>query len=323
MTFYRLLPCLSLALLLPLGQVRGASYPDTVTNDNPVAYWRLGEAFGSSNAVDSVGSFTMNVQADVVLGQPGANAGDTDTSAGFPGTPDSFLNRDDWDPELNPTEFSVEFLARPSGGSGTRAAVGSSDYFLADEIYGYEVGLGTGDVWQFRTGRGFVFEEDAWNILTGSTAALGAWAHVVATFDGTNMHLYVDGVSDGALTNVMFTEQTFWESRIGAGANEMSPPDDLWIGDLDEVSIYDYALSSTQVQNHYATLSFDVPETVVLDIGLAGGLVEVSWTTANTGAVLQGSADLLAPPAWTNIPGASSPYTNASSDSIKSFRLVE
>lgn len=323
MTYFSPLRFLGLIVLLPLVAVQAATYPDTVTNDNPVAYWRLGETFGSSTAFDSVGSFDLNVYPDVVLGQTGANAGDTDTAAGFPGTADSYLDRDDWDFELNPGAFSVEFLARPSGGSGTRTAVGSRDLFLADEIYGYEVGLGTGDVWQFRTGRGFVFEEDAWNTLTGSTASPGAWAHVVATYDGTNMNLYVNGNPDGTLPNVLFTEQTFWETRIGAGANEVSPPGDLWVGDLDEVSIYDYALSSTQVQNHFAMLSFDVPETVVLDIGLVGGLVEVSWTTTNTGAVLQGSADLLAPPAWTNIPGASSPYTNASPDSIKSFRLVE
>jgi hypothetical protein len=61
------------------------SYAASVAADAPVAYWRLDEAVGSTNALDIAGGHNGLYSGSEVLGQPGAILGDPDTSIYLPG----------------------------------------------------------------------------------------------------------------------------------------------------------------------------------------------------------------------------------------------
>lgn len=233
------------------------SYDATIVADGPVGYWRLGESVGEFVAVDEIEpEQNYEIGEPVVLGQPGVVLGDTNTCMTFDGTEDSVLEGQSGsdEPDLNPAIFTVEFWARPTGGSGRRTAVASSDTDISlSTIKGYEVGLDGNGRWEFRTGQG---DSNAWNTLTGPAAAVGAWSHVVATYDGTDMLLYVNGLPAGTLAAGTFAPQTSWPNRIGGGANEALPALQVFVGDIDEVAIYASVLTATDIQEHFVA-AFD------------------------------------------------------------------
>jgi hypothetical protein len=72
----------------------------------------------------------------------------------------------------------------------------------------------------------------------------GRWHHVAATFDGSRVCLYVDGSLDMAADAAGTLRQNDFSVMIGANAEK---PDRGWNGLIDEVRIYSYGLSSSDV----------------------------------------------------------------------------
>ncbi len=75
----------------------------------------------------------------------------------------------------------------------------------------------------------------------------GQWIHVAGTYDGSNMRVYVDGVEVGsaAKTGVVGSNPAvpFW-----IGGNPDSPTSRPWDGKIDDVRLYDGALSPAEIQ---------------------------------------------------------------------------
>ncbi len=80
------------------------------------------------------------------------------------------------------------------------------------------------------------------------TVGDGAWHHLVGTFDGANIALFVDGAMRGTGTG---TPQSNTEPlAIGASATGASYRP--FVGDIDDVRIYERALSADEVAQLYA-----------------------------------------------------------------------
>ena len=107
-----------------------------------------------------------------------------------------------------------------------------------------------GNNWEFWTGDGVT---GAWTPLSGGPVALGQWTYVVGTYDAgsATMRLYVDGTLSDTQTNVTYAPQAFNELWVGSGANEVAFGDFFWVGGVDEVAIYDRALTLGEVQDHF------------------------------------------------------------------------
>ena len=92
----------------------------------------------------------------------------------------------------------------------------------------------------------------------GTHTAVGSGAindgrthYVVVTYDGTTITLYVDGAVNGTPLVGAFTGKTGnWDTSMGWPFNALSASN--LGGYLDEVAVYDFALTATQVANHYA-----------------------------------------------------------------------
>ena len=78
-------------------------YAQEVLADNPVAYWRLGEASGTT-AVDETGSHD-GTYSGVTLGATGLLAGDTDTAVEFNNSTDYIEVADHADFEVSTFTF--------------------------------------------------------------------------------------------------------------------------------------------------------------------------------------------------------------------------
>jgi len=74
------------------------------------------------------------------------------------------------------------------------------------------------------------------------------------------------------------------------------------------VAVYNYALSPQQIRNHYLF-------TTVLNIAKVGNNVVLTWPagTLQAASAVTGT--------YTNVPGASSPYTNSVSGTPKFYRV--
>jgi hypothetical protein len=101
---------------------------------------------------------------------------------------------------------------------------------------------GWDDGWQFKLWSG----GSTYMATASNTAAVaGEWYHVVGTYDGNVMKLYING--EEAASNTIGSH-TIDATTVGLWIGWMSG---YWDGNLDEVAIYNAALSPTTVESHY------------------------------------------------------------------------
>ncbi len=118
----------------------------------------------------------------------------------------------------------------------------------------------------------------------GSTSLpLNAWTHVAGVFDGTQLRVYVNGQLDGTTDVTDTTPTNNLPLRIGADSNG----DNRFSGLIDEASVYNRALSATEVLNLYnyacATPTPDVAVANFLDdtVSVMLGNGDGTFTTTN------------------------------------------
>jgi hypothetical protein len=213
---------LSVSLVNPSkSHAADATYKDEVLADSPVGYWRLGDASGTED------------RSGVTLGQAGALSGDADTAARFDGTNDTV--RVPHAASLNPTgAFAIETWLRPN-------SLASSSVVRKDLAYMLRLTSGGGIT--FRIWKGSTANE----LQVNSAVASNAWSHVVANWDGTTMQIWIDGVlrasralSGPAASN---TQPLYFGSAYQSY--------DWLNGSLDEVAVYDHALSAARIRAHH------------------------------------------------------------------------
>ena len=123
--------------------------------------------------------------------------------------------------------------------------------------------------------------------ITGSTKlAIGKWAHLVGTYDGATMKLYVNGVleSSAAKTGVI-SYSTGTELLFGQRSTASGQAGEYYAGDLDDVGIWSTALSATEVQTLYSRQSSTYAATFtsrVMDaLATAQNWSSIAWKTAS------------------------------------------
>lgn len=224
-----------------------AAYPDTILADSPLAYWRLSEATGTTvNDSSSSGTFSGTYINTPTLGQtgiPGAvnnMAVNFDSPAGTTAGNQQAATFGDVLP-LTGTKLTIEFWMKPS-------STGSFSPYIA-----------RGDVtWRVTTTGTTGVNTLQFSVGSGSTPALsvtglslddGNWHHIVCVYDQTNLLIYVDAVqvaSKAWTTDVPASTG----KTVGIGYN--SDQTGRWIhAVMDEVAIYNTALSSTRITAHY------------------------------------------------------------------------
>jgi hypothetical protein len=221
----------------------GTSYSQTVLADSPAAYWRLGEASGTTAADASGNGRTGSYVATPTLGAPGALNGDSNTSVGFNGT-SQYVNVP-YAAALNPAQFTVEAWAYVTGGQGTYRSIVTSRNYSTNNARGYVIYAAQDNTWQLWDGAGA-----GWGIVYGPPVTLNQWTHLVGTYDGTSLRFYVNGTLIGTTPAgyVQNTDRPLW---IATGRTETTPTFFL-PGRVDEAAVYGSALSAARVQAHYS-----------------------------------------------------------------------
>ncbi|TME65579.1 MAG: DUF11 domain-containing protein, partial [Chloroflexi bacterium] len=221
-----------------LGAIEVGGPTQQVFTDHPLGFWRLGDAAGSSSALDSSGnSLTGAVDPGVSFRQPGAISGDT--AATFPGSGPAIVVPASAVLDLA-NAVSVEAWVRPTlagqnGGIYEKTVNGwvNSQYMLF-----LEAGVAK---FRVRTASGALLPVD------GPALALNTWSHLVGTFDGSVLRLYVNGALAATSAAAGPLNSGSGPSFLGRLGQNLYP----FQGSIDEVAVFSGALSPDRVRAHY------------------------------------------------------------------------
>ncbi|MCH7559369.1 MAG: LamG domain-containing protein [Planctomycetes bacterium] len=202
--------------------------PTEPNNAGLVAHWKLDEGTGTTaNDISGNGHHgTLTNGAQWTTGNLGG-------AVSFDGT-DDYVSVP-YSPALNPADsFTISVWAMAaSGGTGYRSPISSRDGSPSE---GYIIYATPSDIWQFWTGPG-------WHSISGPSVRLDSWVHLTAVFSAGTKRFYVDGILAGEATGVTYNMNDRQVLLIGAGANENVNHNYFFEGSVDEVRLYDYALS--------------------------------------------------------------------------------
>ena len=248
----------------------------TVTNDG-----------SGGSAMDG----TLNGTASVVVGGVGhclqvTGAGSSDASCRIPNAvvPLNVIDGSTW---------TVAMWVKTTTQGGTYAYQGDGGWASGNTTFAMVVNNGTSGV--NGPAAGGVRYASGWQ--QGTTPITnGVWHHIVITCNGTTKVQYIDGVVDAWVANQWNnssgTGSQFW---IGGGGTGQGDGQVCLNGFIDEVNVYDQALSQSQVQALYASQNFLVP--VVAAASPSSGYRGSSFTltataTPSSGTVTNVTVDL-------------------------------
>lgn len=247
------------ALAWSAAATHAADYSTTLSGLNPQGYWRLNEASGpvSTGAILNTGtngsSLDGSYYAQPLAQQVGALGNGNDPAVSFDGLT-QFVEIP-YNAALNPTgPFTVEFWANLTNDTAGAKSGVVSRYITVPGgptgQFGYLFFVNNGNTtWQFRVYNGS-------SATTINDAMIGdvqpdTWYHVVGVYDGANITIYVNGQPTSTTSGtVVYRANTNAPTRIAAGTPETGPS--LYFpGLLDNVAIYHYVLSASEIAAHY------------------------------------------------------------------------
>jgi hypothetical protein len=180
-------------------------------------------------------------------------------------------------------------------------------------IYGWNIYQHQASAWTLATfpgGVSPVFSSDFADIPLINNK----WYHLVVSDDLTTLRFYVNN----ALVNSVARSGNFIPNGINGDPAVLGGPLTFGVrsdggfgnrdGGMDEVAFYNYTLSTDQIRNHFVN-------SVPLNIVKQGNSVVITYPfgTLQAAALVSGT--------YTNVSGATSPYTNGIGGSTTFFRL--
>jgi hypothetical protein len=187
---------------------------------------------------------------DIVSGNDGTITGDPRTAQGKVGEALEFDGEDDYvkvlhsqDLDLQTNEATIEAWIYPNAIEADKHTI----YRKADATDKFIFRLNGSNV-------EFYLETDAGpnNILAGNIEA-SMWQHVLGRYDGSNMEVFVDGISAGNVAHSGNIVSDAADVYIGS-----RPSDRRYNGLIDELRVYNRALSATEIRQNMNAQGFAV-----------------------------------------------------------------
>ncbi len=225
------------------------SYGASVYADSPELYWRLGEASGST-AVDSSGNGENGTYSasGVTRGVPSPVTGVANTAITTNGSTGQV-----YDATANPapTSFSSELWFKTATTTGGKLIGWGNNATTNSTSYDKHIYLGNDGKLRF----GVWFAGVYTTLVSPQAYNNNVWHQVVGTQDGTGTKLYVDGAvvaSSPVTTNQQITG--YW--KVGGDALSATwpgaPTSKFVNASIDEVAVYNRALTPVQISTHFA-----------------------------------------------------------------------
>jgi hypothetical protein len=203
-----------------------------------ISYWKLDESSG--NAVDAAGGGNNGTTTSVTY----SATGKINTAYGFNGTT-SYVDMGNTANLSLTTAGSLCAWVYTNDTARTGVIVSKGN--PGSDINGYTFG--------------FIYGGLYWELANATTAISGSipisgnifknkWYFVVLTWNGTYVNMYLNGtLVNGPISQTVTPVSNVYPFRIGARGDYSGSS--LWSGTIDEVSVYNRALTSTEVTNLY------------------------------------------------------------------------
>ena len=244
-----------------------SSYKSAILSNIPVGYWRLGEASGTvavdSSANASPGTFT----GSYALAHAGAIFGDSNTAVQFNGT--GYVSAPAF-PITNKKNLTVSFWINPTAnGGGTSYSNASVILYAGDGSSSFEVAY-TSDNYILVNG----YAQNGYT--STATVPLNQWTHVVLTQIGNTATVYLNGVAQG--TGAIAGTSSTLDAGILIGSSNGGISPNGFNGILDEVAVFNFGFTPTQIQTLYFAGFTPANYPLVLD-----GATDNSYVNLGTG----------------------------------------
>lgn len=210
------------------------TYATEVLADSPLAYYRQGEASGST-MFDSSGNGSRDGTYfnSPTLGVSGLLTSGTDTAVTYNGT--TQYGENSFSSWMNVSTVTIEAIIKTTTTSGTVFGRGGSNR-------NYRLGVSAGKAFiEVSVGGTFPF------LASSSLVNDGNPHHIAGTWDGSTSTIYVDGVSRGTLSASGGLSTAGNPLRVAARSG-----DSFFAGTVEECALYGTALSSTRIAAHAA-----------------------------------------------------------------------
>lgn len=213
--------------------------------DGPRGFWPLDETVTSVfHDISGHGFDTSGLLQGVAIGVTGLIPTSSDLAMSSASTPTNMFSNVNIPYTTN--AFSVEAWVNTFATPAFGIIMGANNAGNNASILFYFY-LATGVLHAFLIDNAF----NQHDVSGAGSCSDGRTHYVVFTFDGSFMRLYKDGVANGAPTAAAVTmNQGTWATVLGRGQNGIVG--NLLGGTLDEVALYDYALTPAQISAHYA-----------------------------------------------------------------------
>ncbi|MFC1853525.1 LamG domain-containing protein [candidate division CSSED10-310 bacterium] len=209
------------------------------------------ELYDSESGLVAYYPFNGNANDESGFGNHGTVTGVTLTTDRF-GNPDSSYSYDGGEDyiDLGDNIFSNSDLTSGTISLWAKADTVSSDFeVIALEgviWFGYDPSLCASGGWCFQ-----LYDSGGNSFLTNSSIQIGVWTNLVETWDGTTQKIYINGqFVDSALQGSPAFDSFDRANIFGA---DYSKTTRLFDGQIDDVRVYNRALSESEIQQLHAT----------------------------------------------------------------------
>jgi hypothetical protein len=218
------------------------TYRDTILTDTPLAYWRFGEATGTIAGDENGNGNAATLGTGVTWGAMGALLNDPNTAIHLGGT-QGLIAGNTFDFPGN-APYSLEAWVNPD-----MALDGKYRHLFVKDDTTQPTGREEYGVY-LQVNDGLAFERYVTGTARKAFAPappINQWSYVVATYDGTQLSLYVNGAVVQRTPDTRPQASKNASEYLGCKSfNYVSV-----LGSLDEFAIYDHALTDAQVAAHW------------------------------------------------------------------------
>ncbi len=261
------------------------TYNGDVSIDRPVGYWRLGEPAGTIVVTDSSGNGNAGTSggAGLTLGQAGALATDSATSASFNGSSTAYVSVP-YAAVYNPSgAFTLEAWVKVTGGQNTWRALVSTACTTCTGYTGFELYARADNTWGAYVANG----SSGWGYVVGPAVVLNQWTHLVETYTGNTLSLYVNGSLIGTATSVyVATTSSSVPLYIGTDITASGARSYFLTGSVQEVAVYPTALSRARILARF-NAAWDLTQRRVATVQDARGITVASFAYNDATATTQ------------------------------------
>ena len=252
---------IALATRAPSALAAPPGFADEVMQDGPVGYWRLNEPANAGTAVDSSnnGNNGSYLGAGVSTGRPGLCDGDTAALFDIGATVEGRIRVSNTQ-VLNPVNITMEAFVRWDGPNTQQQRIleksfygpiqpldGDQENGEAAAQYGLSIDDGGHAQVELRA------NGNVPAVPSSTTLGQGANTHIVATYDGTMIRIYVNGCLD--TVQCACGRGDIQTGSFDLGIGNQAHRNRSFNGMIDEIALYDHALSADRIRAHFQALT--------------------------------------------------------------------